>query len=98
MSFGRRSARPRPRAPDSADSVSGFVFSTICSNREDVLHQTTLTLIVILLIVAIVSWALPREITAQEMGVIAGGDGKTAQTQAAGRILSLVFYLQHIQE
>ena len=28
----------------------------------------------------------------------AGGDGKTAQTQAAGRILGLVFYLQHIQE
>jgi len=28
----------------------------------------------------------------------AGGDGKSAQTQAAGRILSLVFYLQHIQE
>lgn len=28
----------------------------------------------------------------------AGGDGKTAQTQAAGRILSLVFYLQYIQE
>jgi len=28
----------------------------------------------------------------------AGGDGKNAQTQAAGRILSLVFYLQHIQE
>jgi len=28
----------------------------------------------------------------------AGGDGKTAQTQAAGRIVSLVFYLQHIQE
>ena len=28
----------------------------------------------------------------------AGGDGKAAQTQAAGRILSLVFYLQHIQE
>ena len=28
----------------------------------------------------------------------AGGDAKTAQTQAAGRILSLVFYLQHIQE
>ena len=28
----------------------------------------------------------------------AGGDGKSAQTQAAGRILSLVFYLQYIQE
>lgn len=28
----------------------------------------------------------------------AGGGDKTAQTQAAGRILSLVFYLQHIQE
>jgi len=28
----------------------------------------------------------------------AGGDGKSAQTQAAGRILSLVFYLQNIQE
>ena len=28
----------------------------------------------------------------------AGGDGKSAQSQAAGRILSLVFYLQHIQE
>lgn len=28
----------------------------------------------------------------------AGGDGKSAQTQAAGRILSLVFYLQHLQE
>ena len=28
----------------------------------------------------------------------AGGDGKSAQAQAAGRILSLVFYLQHIQE
>jgi hypothetical protein len=28
----------------------------------------------------------------------AGADGKTAQTQAAGRILGLVFYLQHIQE
>lgn len=28
----------------------------------------------------------------------AGGDNKSAQTQAAGRILSLVFYLQHIQE
>ena len=28
----------------------------------------------------------------------AGGDGKAAQTQAAGRILSLVFYLEHIQE
>lgn len=28
----------------------------------------------------------------------AGGDAKNAQTQAAGRILSLVFYLQHIQE
>jgi mono/diheme cytochrome c family protein len=28
----------------------------------------------------------------------AGGDGKAAQTQAAGRILGLVFYLQHIQE
>lgn len=28
----------------------------------------------------------------------AGGDGKTAQTQAAGRILGLVFHLQHIQE
>lgn len=30
--------------------------------------------------------------------VQAGGDAKSAQTQAAGRILSLVFYLQHIQE
>jgi len=28
----------------------------------------------------------------------AGGDGKSARTQAAGRILSLVFYLQHLQE
>jgi len=28
----------------------------------------------------------------------AGGDGKSAQTQAAGRILSLVVYQQHIQE
>jgi len=28
----------------------------------------------------------------------AGGDGKSAQSQAAGRILSLVFYLQYIQE
>lgn len=28
----------------------------------------------------------------------AGGDAKSAQSQAAGRILSLVFYLQHIQE
>jgi len=28
----------------------------------------------------------------------ARGDGKAAQTQAAGRILSLVFYLEHIQE
>ncbi len=28
----------------------------------------------------------------------AGGDAKSAQTQAAGRILSLVFYLQYIQE
>jgi mono/diheme cytochrome c family protein len=28
----------------------------------------------------------------------AGGDGKSAQTQAAGRILSVVFYLEHIQE
>jgi mono/diheme cytochrome c family protein len=28
----------------------------------------------------------------------AGGDAKSAQTQAAGRILSLVFYLQFIQE
>jgi mono/diheme cytochrome c family protein len=28
----------------------------------------------------------------------AGGDGKAAQTQAAGRILGLVFYLQYIQE
>jgi mono/diheme cytochrome c family protein len=28
----------------------------------------------------------------------AGGNGKTAQTQAAGRILSVVFYLEHIQE
>jgi len=28
----------------------------------------------------------------------AGADGKSAQTQAAGRILSLVFYLQYIQE
>lgn len=28
----------------------------------------------------------------------AGGDRKSAQTQAAGRILSLVFYLQHLQE
>jgi mono/diheme cytochrome c family protein len=28
----------------------------------------------------------------------AGGDGKSAQTQAAGRILSLIFYLEHIQE
>jgi mono/diheme cytochrome c family protein len=28
----------------------------------------------------------------------AGGDGKTAQAQAAGRILGLVFYLQYIQE
>jgi mono/diheme cytochrome c family protein len=28
----------------------------------------------------------------------AGGDGKVAQTQAAGRILSLVFYLEHLQE
>ena len=28
----------------------------------------------------------------------AGGDGKSAQTQAAGRILSLVIYLQYIQE
>jgi hypothetical protein len=28
----------------------------------------------------------------------AGGDGKSAQAQAAGKILSLVFYLQHIQE
>ena len=26
------------------------------------------------------------------------GDGKSGQTQAAGRILSLVFYLEHIQE
>ena len=28
----------------------------------------------------------------------AGGDAKSAQSQAAGRILSLVFYLQYIQE
>jgi len=28
----------------------------------------------------------------------ARGDGKSAQIQAAGRILSLVFYLEHIQE
>lgn len=28
----------------------------------------------------------------------ASADGKSAQTQAAGRILSLVFYLEHIQE
>jgi hypothetical protein len=28
----------------------------------------------------------------------AGGDGKSAQAQAAGRILTLVFYLEHIQE
>ena len=28
----------------------------------------------------------------------AGGDGKSGRTQAAGRILSLVFYLQHLQE
>ena len=28
----------------------------------------------------------------------AGGDSKSARTQAAGRILSLVFYLQHLQE
>jgi mono/diheme cytochrome c family protein len=28
----------------------------------------------------------------------AGSDGKSALTQAAGRILSLIFYLEHIQE
>jgi mono/diheme cytochrome c family protein len=28
----------------------------------------------------------------------AGGDGKAAQTQAAGRILSVVFFLEHVQE
>ncbi len=28
----------------------------------------------------------------------AGGDAKSAQSQAAGRMLSLVFYLQYIQE
>ncbi|HSF58711.1 MAG TPA: cytochrome c, partial [Candidatus Binatia bacterium] len=28
----------------------------------------------------------------------AGGDGKSAVTQAAGRILGLTFYLEHIQE
>jgi len=28
----------------------------------------------------------------------AGSDGKSAVTQAAGRILSLTFYLEHIQE
>ena len=28
----------------------------------------------------------------------AGNDGKSGQAQAAGRILSLVFYLQHIQK
>lgn len=28
----------------------------------------------------------------------AGGDGKSALTQAAGRILSLTFFLEHIQE
>ena len=28
----------------------------------------------------------------------AGGDDSSAKSQAAGRILSLVFYLQHIQE
>jgi hypothetical protein len=28
----------------------------------------------------------------------AGANGKSAQTQSAGRILSLVFYLDHIQE
>ena len=28
----------------------------------------------------------------------AGGDPKSGQTQAAGRILSLVFFLEHIQE
>lgn len=28
----------------------------------------------------------------------AGGDGKAAETRAAGRILSVVFFLEHIQE
>jgi mono/diheme cytochrome c family protein len=28
----------------------------------------------------------------------AGGEAKSAQTQAAGRILSITFYLEHIQE
>jgi mono/diheme cytochrome c family protein len=28
----------------------------------------------------------------------AGGDGKAAQTQAAGRILSVVFFLEYLQE
>lgn len=30
--------------------------------------------------------------------VDAGGNGKAGQVQATGRILSLVFYLEHIQE
>ena len=45
--------------------------------------------------------AAPARFKTVDLAVInaqAGGDAKSAQTQAAGRILKLVFHLQHIQE